>query len=53
MLFILHSYILFVFANFNYVRVADAYKFGNNKLHENNKLAALVCFQKKLRMPLI
>ena len=44
MLFILHSYILYVFANFNMVRADDSYKFGSNKRHESNKLAALVCF---------
>ena len=45
MLFILHSYNLYVFANFNCVRAVDVNKFGSNKLHESNKLAALVCFR--------
>ena len=52
---ILYSYISYVihtsliqfisFANFNCVRAVDVNKFGSNKLHESNKLAALVCFQ--------
>ena len=47
MLFILHSYILYVFANINYYvcAVVDYYNFGSNKRHESNKLATLVCFQ--------
>ena len=52
---ILYTYILYVihtsliqfisFCNFNCVHAVDANKFGSNKLHESNKLAALVCFR--------
>ena len=52
MWFILHSYILYVYANSNRV-YGYQHKLYSNKGHERNKLVTLIYFWQKLRTPSI
>ena len=52
MWFILHSYILYVYANSNRV-YGYQHKLYSNKGHERNKLVTLIYFRQKLRTPSI